>query len=604
LVRLQLMHRQTYLLIRSLGTGLLGVATGFFLAEIGVTAALAIPAAFLICAVWFVLPYLTAGLVAALAAVGSEAVLKSSGLSAGLSVVLPVAIGAALALAAMFSTAVLRLAFADRHDASEDDGQLGTDAEGAFVEVGNAEALAKLVERLFWEKEAWIFRRVEKITFEDRTTVRRHISLDFEVPDVHLASGDSHEKSYVPVSVLRSWPPVHNFDLRDGSGAILPLLSRKTTNALDLTVLRRVAQWAMGDSAMEVSDQLQRIVYGAGRRPRDAYRVLRSALEDEVLELPPDNAERYERFLDLAAVMCDSTMLWIEVDRQDPGARRVIKLAYDEPVRSRLFRILSVLNSLSWRSVIVAFDVPHIGDANSYHLEIDAPAPLEMVMARLDLSSDEPFPTAIARFRHRLAGFQRSLSAALLRRLHRPPLPLQDAEWWGRHVEIVSRRAHLYVSGNRPRAYALATVSMLPQRRGVLTASAVSTLLIAGVVSAFHHLAPYIYSAAIAKPASTALFSVSVSFMLLTPALLTYVLLKGPEHPLAQHLFVGVRVVVTAAVLTATTAAGALIWSVATRDPHALQTWSLWSMRATWVLAAMAAWSLIWPPRRTWRRTD
>jgi hypothetical protein len=146
----------------------------------------------------------------------------------------------------------------------------------AFIELGSVNVLADQVAPLFWDKETWIERRVERIRFVDHTMVHRHISIDFRVPAQGLARGGV---TYLPISVLRSWPPVLNFSLRDAAGQPLSLLSKQATNVLDERVLIDVAERAMGARAEEIRPYLRRIINDEGRGSRRAFTILRDAVE-------------------------------------------------------------------------------------------------------------------------------------------------------------------------------------------------------------------------------------------------------------------------------------------------------------------------------------
>jgi hypothetical protein len=218
------------------------------------------------------------------------------------------AAAASAAAAARVATALLRVLTRPLEAAEEAEDLAAERTIAAFFEIGNPTTVAEQAVRLFWEKETWIYRRVERIMFLDRTLVRRRISVDFEIPqavlEVRMAGAkdeDPRVERYLPVSVLRSWPPVLNFDLRDADDKPIPLLSRRTTNALDEEVLRQVAEHARGDAAEHIGDQLHRIVHREERHARNAFTVLRDAVSDHFEHEEHADLDRYVRFLAAAA---------------------------------------------------------------------------------------------------------------------------------------------------------------------------------------------------------------------------------------------------------------------------------------------------------------
>src|SRR4051794_4689675 len=98
-------------------------------------------------------------------------------------------------------------------------------------EVGNSAAVALA------SQNDWIHRRVETITFPfpDQPIYRRHISIDFSVPGglkpvrdhPPVAAGTTPvaARYYVPLSLVRKWPPLPRLDLRDPEGRPIPFLT-------------------------------------------------------------------------------------------------------------------------------------------------------------------------------------------------------------------------------------------------------------------------------------------------------------------------------------------------------------------------------------------
>src|ERR1700758_5611029 len=80
--------------------------------------------------------------------------------------------------------------------------------------VGRASATA------YAAHEEWLYRRVETIEFIGRHSVKRSISVDFEVPSRLPSLRDRAPKgtSLVPISVLHKWPPLMDFDFIGPTG--------------------------------------------------------------------------------------------------------------------------------------------------------------------------------------------------------------------------------------------------------------------------------------------------------------------------------------------------------------------------------------------------
>src|SRR4051794_436160 len=92
----------------------------------------------------------------------------------------------------------------------------------------------------------WIHRRVESISFTERLTVQRRISVDFTIKEQFspfIAGRDSEHPSlyFLPIALLRKWPPLMQLDLRTAEGDPIPLLTTGKNREIDAAVLRRIA---------------------------------------------------------------------------------------------------------------------------------------------------------------------------------------------------------------------------------------------------------------------------------------------------------------------------------------------------------------------------
>jgi hypothetical protein len=99
--------------------------------------------------------------------------------------------------------------------------------------------------RVFIRSATWVVRRVEKVEFLDDRTVRRHVSMDYALPDdaVALRRADGTLTRIVPLTMMRRKSLV-NFDLRDEHGRALPLLGLREAQALTLAIARAWARWS------------------------------------------------------------------------------------------------------------------------------------------------------------------------------------------------------------------------------------------------------------------------------------------------------------------------------------------------------------------------
>ena len=93
--------------------------------------------------------------------------------------------------------------------------------------------------------QQWIHRRVEQVSYIDASTVRRRISIDFEVPDGSIVR-DAPGPVYVPIAQLAK-RTLSRFDLRDSDGCSLPMVTKEENAHISTAMLLAVARQLVGD---------------------------------------------------------------------------------------------------------------------------------------------------------------------------------------------------------------------------------------------------------------------------------------------------------------------------------------------------------------------
>lgn len=194
--------------------------------------------------------------------------------------------------------------------------------------------------------EQWVHRRAERVTFLDDQTIRRQISVDFELPNGLPATDSEVSVDYlVPLALLRKVPLI-GFDLRDEAGASVPVLTRHQNGQVAWSVLIAYAEAITIDPGE-----------GEGL-PDSLLDELKSISTD-----PPDEAERCARRLHesnseilrplmddevFANLISDFTnnFLLLAVLPADSPKRRVLKFSYAEAQR---WEEISLSMRLGWR---------------------------------------------------------------------------------------------------------------------------------------------------------------------------------------------------------------------------------------------------------------
>jgi hypothetical protein len=195
-------------------------------------------------------------------------------------------------------------------------------------------------------QETWIHRRVESITFPfpSRPVYRRHVSVDFTIPAGlspvvdEEQDGENAQPSrfYVPVSLVRRWPPLPRLDLRNGEGHPIPFLTGRQNTVLDSVALRAVAlNITGGNVSNELLSRIGEVVSLESQEEREeAFRGI-STPPNEADQTTAANAHRSlcsdPVFCALSQALIKHTLLWLraEGNRED---REIVKFSYDVPL--------------------------------------------------------------------------------------------------------------------------------------------------------------------------------------------------------------------------------------------------------------------------------
>jgi hypothetical protein len=418
---------------------------------------------------------------------------------------------------------------------------------------------------LLVQPEAWLHRRVETWTIADAKRLRRRFSFDLCRPPngcLGLLPTDRPEEAsaessppadgltpgpanvsriegltFLPLMYLAKQPEAANIDLRDESGAALPLLSREE-NAI-VTVAA-------------VSDLITRLLSRAEAHECLADVVRLVTLEDEGSIAAADSLldkgglrHRTDMSRLLVSVV-SASVLWLPLDLPTSG-RRLIKIAYDQHIGRNFGSFVSRLPpSFGWREIKPTVGV-HVGDARRYHLQIQPPGDLQIRDVRLLAArADQDHLDGVTRYR------------------------------------LLSSVSHVMTRSARPLYPVVAQIRIHPGRQGLITGAAVLLALIAAVLT----------GAFLSADALNRQNQVTTALLLLLPGLVVSVSARPNEHQLASALLAGTRSTLLAAgTLTALAAAAFAIFSPVNPTPKTVAASQLTTtlavlMGASWLLLA------------------
>ena len=407
-------------------------------------------------------------------------------------------------------------------------------------------------QELIADPAAWINRRVETVRMLTHEETRRQVSIDFTLSVAQEEGLSTEEGVVVPISVLTK-EPRRNFDLRDESGAAVPVLGKGSNGRLAhiaalSAALDPLAAAEASDDAIELlAGDIGHIVSGA---PAEAG----AALEQIAAGAGSGNRLRGlvwedEIAREMLQTLAGNYVLFAVLPPGGPR-RRILKYSYGDALEA-----LEVSFREQWRPSWLWLratspdrgrffvQCPAADRAASFHAEIEVPSELRIEAAVLyDLENDLELSV----------------------------------------VDSNVNRASLYANQSMdPHGDVTAYVEVVAERQGkpslaVGAAAIVSILLWVGVLS---HLDSR-------NPGS------AVSILLAGAALFSGLLAVSGEHPLVSHLFSASRRWLSLVAVAALAASAALAMQAPSERPV-----GVWLVAA--VIASVAAVRLGWAATRS-----
>jgi hypothetical protein len=380
----------------------------------------------------------------------------------------------------------------------------------------------------------WLHRRVERIHFTEGFMIRRKVSVDFSIPPdlppFHKTEGDDNPNVYfVPVALLRKWPPLLDFDLRGEDGCPLPLLTTTRNRKVDAAAIVGLAPEGNERSCMETL--LERVATDDEPEAREALDAIGTFLNARLSDLTRDDLQAWLPVLRLCATLVGNSLLWVRVEAV-PGERRIIKFSFAEYLSSELVVWRRLFAALSWVPRRYGFLVPNMGERETYHLEIVPPSELAVSRDRLR-QYDFPPLTVTRRRRKRLGLLLRALKQVI-----KGGVQSRVGEFRGLSG-TAGERAYFYVAGTHNQ-YGLATIDLVLGNQALISSALRASLVVTTLLG----------TALLARGSVVHHLDGAVALMVIFPALLALLVMRSGEHPLMRQMVSGVRfLLVSAAVL-------------------------------------------------------
>jgi hypothetical protein len=240
----------------------------------------------------------------------------------------------------------------------------------------------------------WINRRVETIQLLSHEETRRRVSIDFTLSEAQKAELATEHGIVVPISVMTK-EARRNFDIRDESGAAIPVLGKKSNGALaHVAVMSEAFDAVPGGPAQEQLDpiwtELREVVVS---EPKKAV----EALSNFVGKAEGGDSLRSAIWANpscrgMLEALQDNYVLFAVIDGMC-SQRRILKYSFSEDFVFDKVEAPSVREQLSpsaifdrvWRPGRRTFQLlcPGASLAESFHVEVVIPEELRIDLAVL-----------------------------------------------------------------------------------------------------------------------------------------------------------------------------------------------------------------------------
>jgi hypothetical protein len=399
----------------------------------------------------------------------------------------------------------------------------------------HARDYGELLLALVLEAQIWVLRRVETLRIEDDNTVNVRVSTDYDLTLTEagetytdlLAEG-ALPRLLLPLGFLAK-KPLHDFSLTNQDGKAVSFLSQEETAPISIAALESLAE-----DLLDV-DELPQVV-----REFIVNVVEADEIEGEqlILEVETVSAGRsdwlamttlwaHPEFKYVATNLARSFIAIASLPKESAEIQRcIIKYAYVttlpwnwSSVGADDVRLIdAVLVRMALRPAQASLDIPLVSNSRSYHVDVEAPANLELRSASIEQSRE---------------GIVKTL----------------------RKYKGKFTRAHLNV---REGSYGTVfehklILQVAPQRRGFVRDAMAATLFsFIALLAVFYFVRQGSHSAT----------SVPIPAITIIPGLLAAYLSRPTEHPLASRLYFGLRCVLALSALLAWLAAAITVINV------------------------------------------
>ena len=247
-------------------------------------------------------------------------------------------------------------------------------------------ALGNIWFYLILRQNEWTYRRVQSVNLIQERRFQVHVSIDFQIPPVLLATILPRKKDTlnlrtfpVPLMIMKK-EVLQEFSLLDWTGASIPLLNRKQNGEVAYAVVSSAFLRLTGLDQMpeDVAELLELVVADDVSHRVEALDACRPYFEQE-----KRNVADFEDFEGVVSSLDENFLLMGNFETHDLKSRRIAKITYERRPDDNL----TLAQRMGLARSNAEFEESDVSNCESLHFEFKAPRGLDIV--KVEVTKDE-----------------------------------------------------------------------------------------------------------------------------------------------------------------------------------------------------------------------
>lgn len=235
--------------------------------------------------------------------------------------------------------------------------------------MASPETGRKLIDLLTWSQD-WMYRRVDSIRLDERGVTRRHVSIDFSLPN-NLVIHESDHRILLPITFLEKGT-ISRLDTNKVGSKHVSVLNTAQNRMCAMSLLISAAERYLPIKIpeYELRDQIEQVVNFKGADHRKVQQKFAKWVRATQVGVEGGSvkSDDIELFISMATQFADKFLFVVSVDNCIVGDRSVLKFSFDQASPDDEPR--------GTMRTLIRQNIPDFGMAQSQHIEVRVPPEL------------------------------------------------------------------------------------------------------------------------------------------------------------------------------------------------------------------------------------